>query len=289
VHASQKVITSAIVAGPALALALAIWWLWGGVINLTDVVLGLCLYVVTGFGITVGFHRLFTHRGFAPHRILKIVLAVVGSMAVEGSVTSWVATHRRHHMFSDHAGDPHSPHRYGSRGTDLLRGLAFSHVGWLFTSDASSAERYAPDLLRDRDLQRIGKLFPVLALASLAIPFGIGYAISGSWVGALMALVWAGLVRMALLHHVTWSVNSLCHTFGRRSDGTSDRSTNLWPLAILSLGDNWHNVHHAHPAWARHGAHRGMLDPSAWMIRRFEQCGWATRVRWPTPGVDLSA
>jgi stearoyl-CoA desaturase (Delta-9 desaturase) len=289
VHASQKVITSAIVAGPALALALAVWWLWGSVINLTDVVLGLCLYVVTGFGITVGFHRLFTHRGFAPNRILKIVLAVVGSMAVEGSVTSWVATHRRHHMFSDHAGDPHSPHRYGSRGTALLRGLAFSHVGWLFTSDASSAERYAPDLLRDRDLQRIGKLFPVLALASLAIPFGIGYAISGSWVGALMALVWAGLVRMALLHHVTWSVNSLCHTFGRRSDGTSDRSTNLWPLAILSLGDNWHNVHHAHPAWARHGAHRGMLDPSAWMIRRFEQCGWATRVRWPTPGADLSA
>jgi len=289
VHASQKVITSAIVAGPALALALAVWWLWGSVINVTDVVLGLCLYVVTGFGVTVGFHRLFTHRGFAPNRILKIVLAVVGSMAVEGSVTSWVATHRRHHMFSDHAGDPHSPHRYGSRGTALLRGLAFSHVGWLFTSDASSAERYAPDLLRDRDLQRIGKLFPVLALASLAIPFGIGYAISGSWVGALMALVWAGLVRMALLHHVTWSVNSLCHTFGRRSDGTSDRSTNLWPLAILSLGDNWHNVHHAHPAWARHGAHRGMLDPSAWMIRRFEQCGWATRVRWPTTGADLSA
>jgi len=289
VHASQKVITSAIVAGPALALALAVWWLWGSVIDLTDVVLGLCLYVVTGFGVTVGFHRLFTHRGFAPNRILKIVLAVVGSMAVEGSVTSWVATHRRHHMFSDHAGDPHSPHRYGSRGTALLRGLAFSHVGWLFTSDASSAERYAPDLLRDRDLQRIGKLFPVLALASLAIPFGIGYAISGSWVGALMALVWAGLVRMALLHHVTWSVNSLCHTFGRRSDGTSDRSTNLWPLAILSLGDNWHNVHHAHPAWARHGAHRGMLDPSAWMIRRFEQCGWATRVRWPTTGADLSA
>jgi stearoyl-CoA desaturase (delta-9 desaturase) len=289
VHASQKVITSAIVAGPALALGLAVWWLWGGVVNLTDVLIALALYVVTGFGITIGFHRLFTHRGFAPNRALKIVLAVAGSMAVEGSVTSWVATHRRHHMFSDQAGDPHSPHRYGSRGTALLKGLAFSHVGWLFTSDVSSAERYAPDMLRDRDLQRIGKLFPLLALASLAIPFGIGYAISGSWVGALMALVWAGLVRMALLHHVTWSVNSLCHTFGRRSDGTSDRSTNLWPLAVLSLGDNWHNVHHAHPAWARHGAHRGMVDPSAWMIRRFEQWGWASRVRWPVPGGDLTA
>ena len=289
VHASQKVITSAIVAGPALALALAVWWLWGSLINFTDVAIGLGLYVVTGFGISIGFHRLFTHRSFAPKRALKIVLAVVGSMAVEGSVTSWVATHRRHHIYSDRSGDPHSPHRYGSRGAALVKGLAFSHVGWLFTSDTSSAERYAPDLLRDRDLQRIGRLFPLMALASLAIPFGIGYAISGSWVGALTALVWAGLVRMALLHHVTWSVNSLCHTFGRRSDRTSDHSTNLWPLAILSLGDNWHNVHHAHPAWARHGAHRGMVDPSAWMIRRFEQLGWATRVRWPVSGVDLSA
>ncbi|HEY4927843.1 MAG TPA: fatty acid desaturase [Acidimicrobiales bacterium] len=289
VHASQKLVTAAIVGGPALALALAVWWLWGSVIDLTDVVIGVALYVVTGFGITVGFHRLFTHRGFAPNRALKIALAVAGSMAVEGSVTSWVATHRRHHMFSDHAGDPHSPHRYGDHGTALLRGLVFSHVGWLFTSDASCAERYAPDMLRDQDLQRIGRLFPLLALASLAIPFGIGYAISGSWVGALMALVWAGLVRMALLHHVTWSVNSLCHTFGRRTDGTGDRSTNLWPLAVLSLGDNWHNVHHAHPTWARHGIHRGMVDPSAWMIRRFEKCGWATRVRWPVPGADLSA
>jgi len=286
VHASQKVVTALIVAGPALALGTALWWLWGGVVNLSDVVMASVFYLVTGFGITIGFHRLFTHRGFAPHRALKITLAVLGSMAVEGSVTSWVATHRRHHMFSDLAGDPHSPHRYGDRGLALIRGLAFSHVGWLFVSDASSTERYAPDMLRDRDLVRIGRLFPVLALASLAIPFGIGYAVSGSWVGALMALVWAGLVRMALLHHVTWSVNSLCHTFGRRSDATTDRSTNLWPLAVLSLGDAWHNVHHAHPSWARHGAHRGMIDPSAWLIVRFERWGWVTRVRWPQPGVD---
>jgi len=289
VHVAQKVITSAIVVGPVVALGSVVWWLWGGVVNLTDVVIGLALYVVTGFGITVGFHRLFTHRGFAPHRTLKIALAVAGSMAVEGSVTSWVATHRRHHMFSDHAGDPHSPHRYGSRGWALVRGLAFSHAGWLFTSDASTLERYAPDLLRDRDLQRIGRLFPLLAVASLAIPFGIGFLVTGSWTGALLALVWAGLVRMAVLHHVTWSVNSLCHTFGRRSDPTTDRSTNLWPLAVISLGDNWHNVHHAHPAWARHGAHPGMVDPSAWLIARFERWGWATRVRWPAPGPGAAA
>jgi stearoyl-CoA desaturase (delta-9 desaturase) len=282
VHASQKLVTVAIVAGPALALAIVIPWLWGSMVNLSDIALCLLFYVVTGFGITIGFHRLFTHRGFAPNRALKITLAVLGSMAVEGSATSWVATHRRHHMFSDHSGDPHSPHRYGDHGAALLRGLAFSHVGWLFVSDASSASRYAPDMLGDRDLQRIDRLFPVLALASLAIPFGIGYALSGTLTGALLTLLWAGLVRMALLHHMTWSVNSLCHTFGRRTAGTSDRSTNLWPLSVISLGDNWHNVHHAHPTWARHGAGRGMVDPSAWLIRRFEQLGWATKVRWPS-------
>jgi stearoyl-CoA desaturase (delta-9 desaturase) len=282
VHASQKLVTVAIVAGPALALAIIIPWLWGSMVNLSDIALALLFYIATGFGITIGFHRLFTHRGFAPNRALKITLAVLGSMAVEGSATSWVATHRRHHMFSDHSGDPHSPHRYGDHGGALLRGLAFSHVGWLFISDASSASRYAPDMLGDRDLQLIDRLFPVLALSSLAIPFGIGYALSGTLTGALLTLLWAGLVRMALLHHMTWSVNSLCHTFGRRSAGTSDRSTNLWPLSVISLGDNWHNVHHAHPTWARHGAERGMVDPSAWLIRRFEQLGWATKVRWPS-------
>lgn len=282
IHASQKLVTAAIVAGPVVALAILVPWLWGSALGLSDIVIGLALYVITGFGITIGFHRLFSHRGFAPNRPLKIALAVMGSMAVEGSATSWVATHRRHHVFSDRDGDPHSPHRYGDHGAALWRGLAFSHVGWLFVSDASSAERYAPDMLRDPDLRRIDRLFPVLALASLAIPFGLGYLWTGRLTGALTALVWAGLVRMALLHHVTWSVNSLCHTFGRRTDATSDRSTNLWPLAIISLGDNWHNVHHAHPSWARHGARPGMIDPSAWLIRRGEQLGWVTRVRWPT-------
>jgi stearoyl-CoA desaturase (Delta-9 desaturase) len=282
VHAAQKLMTVAIVAGPVVALAVIVPLLWGHAVHLSDLVIGLVLYLLTGFGITVGFHRLFTHRAFGPRRALKIALALMGSMAVEGSVTSWVATHRRHHMYSDHAGDPHSPHRYGDRGAALLRGLAFSHVGWLFVSDASSAARYAPDLLKDRDIQRIDRLFPVVAAASLAIPLGIGYALSGTLAGALTALLWAGLVRMALLHHVTWSVNSLCHTFGRRPEVTTDRSTNLGVLALVSLGDSWHNIHHAHPTWARHGADRGMVDPSAWLIRAFEAVGWATRVRWPT-------
>jgi stearoyl-CoA desaturase (Delta-9 desaturase) len=289
VHPSQKLITVAIVLGPAAALAVAVPLLWGHAVNLTDVLMGAVLYVVTGFGVTIGYHRLFTHNSFKSCRALKIALAVVGSMAIEGSVTSWVATHRRHHMYSDHAGDPHSPHRYGDQGFALLRGLAFSHVGWLFVSDASCAERYAPDMLRDRDLQRIGRLFPVLALASFAIPFGIGYALAGTLVGAITALVWAGLVRMALLHHVTWGVNSLCHTFGRRTHETADQSTNMWALAVLSFGDSWHNIHHAHPTWARHGAQKGMVDPSAWLIRLFERAGWVSKVRWPMAPVPLSA
>jgi stearoyl-CoA desaturase (delta-9 desaturase) len=288
VGTGQRLITVAIVAGPLVALGVLVPLLWGHALNLTDVVMGACLYIVTGFGITVGFHRLFTHGSFKPRRFLKIALAVAGSMALEGSVTTWVATHRRHHIYSDRSGDPHSPHRYGETPTALLRGLLFSHVGWLFVSDSSNTERYAPDMLRDRDLVRIGRLFPVLALVSLAIPFGIGYALSSTVAGALTALLWAGLVRMACLHHATWSINSICHTFGRRSNATNDRSTNMWALAVVSFGESWHNIHHAHPAWARHGAGRGMVDPSARIIRLFERVGWVTGVRWPVEPVPVS-
>jgi stearoyl-CoA desaturase (delta-9 desaturase) len=281
VNWQQKVVTLLIVIAPAVALGSVVPLLWGHAVNLTDIVMGVVLYVITGFGITVGFHRLFSHGSFKASRLLKIALAALGSMAVEGSVTSWVATHRRHHMYSDVPGDPHSPHRYGERGIPLLRGIAFSHVGWLFVSDASSAKRYAPDMLRDRDLQRIGKLFPLFAVASLAIPFGIGYSLAGSWVGALSALVWAGIVRMTVLHHITWSVNSICHVFGRQAVEVKDRSTNVAVLAVISLGESWHNIHHAHPSWARHGAMRGMVDPSARLIRIFESVGWVRNVRWP--------
>jgi stearoyl-CoA desaturase (delta-9 desaturase) len=280
----QKAVTLIIVVGPALALVPLLALLWGHAVNLTDAVMGLVLYVVTGFGVTIGFHRLITHRSFKSARLLKIALATLGSMAVEGSVTSWVATHRRHHIYSDSTGDPHSPHRYGDRGINLVRGLAFSHVGWLFVSDASSAERYAPDVLKDPDLRRIGRLFPLFALLSLALPFAIGYSLAGTWVGAVSALVWAGAVRMALLHHVTWSVNSICHVFGRRSLDAKDRSTNVWLLSVLSFGESWHNIHHAHPSWARHGARPGMIDPSARLIRVFERFGWAKMVRWPEGG-----
>ena len=290
IRRSQQIITLTIVIGPALGLAGLIALLWGRAVDLTDIAIAVVFYLVTGFGLTIGFHRLFTHNSFAPNRILKIVLAIAGSMALEGSLTSWVATHRRHHIYSDQPGDPHSPHRYGPQGIALLKGLMFAHIGWLFVSDASRAERYAPDILKDTDVQAIDKFFPLIAVGSLILPFWIGYLIDGTFYGALTTLVWAGLVRMALLHHVTWSVNSLCHTFGRRSVDTKDRSTNLWILSIVSLGDSWHNIHHAHPVWARHGAGKGMLDPSARLIRVFERFGWATKVRWPTnSAIEISA
>jgi stearoyl-CoA desaturase (delta-9 desaturase) len=275
------VVTSLFVVGPVVALAVAIPLLWGNALNLHDVILAAVFYLIAGFGISIGFHRLFTHRSFKPNRPLKFILAAAGSMAFEGSVTSWVANHRRHHMFSDQPGDPHSPHRYGSGPTARLRGLLYAHVGWLFTPDTTSKTRFAADLLRDDDIVLSTKLFPLFAGLSFAIPFGIGWAITGTFTGALTALLWAGLVRMAVFHHVTWSINSICHMFGTKPFDTKDQSTNFAPLALLSLGESWHSYHHADPASARHGVLPHQIDVSARMIRWFEQAGWATRVHWP--------
>jgi stearoyl-CoA desaturase (delta-9 desaturase) len=278
----QRLVTALLVLGPIVAVAGGVPLLWGRVVNLRDVILAVVLYVVTGHGVTVGFHRMFTHRSFKPTRALKIALGIAGSMAVEGSIVSWVANHRRHHMFSDQEGDPHSPHRSGAGTWGQLRGFAHAHVGWLFNADGTSARRFAPDLLRDRDVRVLSSLFPLFAVASLAIPFVLGWVLSGTIAGALSGLLWAGLVRMALLHHVTWSVNSVCHMFGRRPFTEKDRSTNFAPMAVLSMGESWHNFHHAFPSSARHGTGRGQLDSSAALIRLFERAGWATHVRWPT-------
>jgi stearoyl-CoA desaturase (delta-9 desaturase) len=279
----QATITAMVVIGPVVAVVAGMCLLWGRALHPRDLVLGGVLFFLTGHGVTVGFHRLFTHRGFTPNRPLKIVLAVAGSMAIEGSVTSWVANHRRHHMFSDRPGDPHSPQLKRGARFGRLRGLLHAHVGWLFGHDDTAVERYAPDLLRDRDVRVISKLFPVLALASLALPFGLGWLLSGrTIVGALTALLWAGLVRMTLLHHITWSVNSVCHVFGRKPFKANDESRNFAPLAIVAMGESWHNFHHASPSSARHGVLRGQVDSSAALIRLFERAGWATKVRWPS-------
>jgi stearoyl-CoA desaturase (delta-9 desaturase) len=277
-------VTALIVVGPFAGLAAALWLLWGHGAGLADVWLGALFYLVTGFGVTVGFHRCLTHRSFTARPALRVALAVTGSMALEGDVIGWVATHRRHHAFTDRPGDPHSPYRYGTGPAGQLRGALHAHMGWLFGNDPTSQQRYAPDLLADPAMRRVSRAFPALCAASLALPFAAGWAIGGSWHAALAALLWAGLVRVLLLQHVTWSVNSLCHLLGSRPFATRrhDRATNLWPLAVLSLGESWHNMHHSDPACARHGVDRGQLDLSATLIRIFERLGWASGVRWPS-------
>jgi fatty-acid desaturase len=219
-----RVITALLIVSPVAAIAVSVPLLWGHAIRLRDAVLAAILYAVTGHGVTVGFHRLFTHRGFTPKRPLKIALAVAGSMAIEGSVVSWVANHRRHHVHSDRSNDPHSPHtsRHGVLGP--VRGFLHAHVGWMFDNDTTAPERYAADVLRDRDLTTVSTFFPLWAVASLALPFGAGWLWSGSLIGGLTAFVWAGIIRMGLLHHVTWSVNSICHMFGRAPSPPTTRA-----------------------------------------------------------------
>jgi stearoyl-CoA desaturase (delta-9 desaturase) len=278
-------VTLAIVVTPFAGLAAAVWLAWGHGLGWTEVLLAVGLYMITGLGVTVGFHRLLTHRAFTAARPLRVALAIAGSMSFEGDVIGWVAIHRRHHAFTDRPGDPHSPYRYGTGLAGQLRGLAHAHVGWLLRDDPTPPERYAPDMLADPALQRISAAFPALCALSLALPFAAGWAIGGTWHTALAALLWAGLARVALLQHVTWSVNSLCHMFGSRPFTTRrhDRATNLWPLALLSFGESWHNMHHSDPACARHGADPHQVDISAAVIRIFEHLGWVSAVHWPDP------
>jgi stearoyl-CoA desaturase (delta-9 desaturase) len=237
-------------------------------------------------GITVGYHRLFTHRSFETGRALRAVFAVLGSMAVEGPLVDWVSTHRQHHRFSDRSGDPHSPHAERGPGwSGALRGLGHAHVGWMFRGkDMANPRRYAKDLLADRDLRLISRAFPLWVLAGLALPFGLGVALTGSLLGGLTGLLWGGAVRIFLLHHATFSINSLCHFFGRRAFATGDESRNLGWLAPLTFGEAWHNNHHAFPTSARHGLGRHQPDPGAWLINALERCRLARKVVRIAPG-----
>jgi stearoyl-CoA desaturase (delta-9 desaturase) len=273
---------------PFLALAAAVPALWGWGLTWTDLAIAAVLYFVSCLGVTVGYHRHFTHGSFKATKPLRIALAVAGSVAVQGPVVQWVADHRRHHAFSDRKGDPHSPWRYGDDTRALLKGMFHAHVGWLFDRQQTNPERYAPDLLKDAALRRTSRLFVVWAFLGLALPAAVGGLVTGTWAGAWTAFFWGGLVRVALLHHVTWSINSLCHTIGNRPFASRDRSTNFWPLAVLSCGESWHNLHHADPTCARHGVLRGQIDISARTIWLFEKLGWAWGVKWPDP-VRLAA
>ena len=268
---------------PFLAFAAAIPVAWGWGLGWTDLVLFLAFYIPSGLGITVGYHRLFTHSSFKANRPLRIGLAIAGSLAIEGPVIRWVADHRRHHAFSDKEGDPHSPWRYGETVPALMKGLGYAHIGWMFDVEHTNRDKYTPDLMRDEDIARVDRLFPLWAAISLLAPAVLGGLITWSWAGALSAYFWASLVRIFVLHHVTWSINSICHAIGQRPFATRDKSANFWPLAILSFGESWHNMHHADPTSARHGVLRGQIDESARVIWLFEKLGWATDVRWPKP------
>jgi stearoyl-CoA desaturase (delta-9 desaturase) len=289
VGALERGVTLAFVVVPAVAVVAALgpWWVHGA--SRLDLGLAVVMFVGVGFGVTIGFHRMLTHHSFRPNRPLKIGLAIAGSMAFEGGPIGWVADHRCHHRFSDQADDPHTPTRQVVGVTSRARGLAHAHVGWLFDHAPSSHERYARDLLADPDLVLIDRLFPLWCVLSLVVPFGLGYLLGGNMGAALTALVWAGGVRIFVLHHVTWSINSICHTFGTRPFRTKDRSGNVAALAIVSLGESWHNGHHALPRSARHGLLAHQWDPSARLIRGFERLGWATAVVWPTaPQIDAA-
>ncbi|WP_055589871.1 acyl-CoA desaturase [Streptacidiphilus griseoplanus] len=279
---AERVALTAFIVVPFLALVAAVPVAWGWGLGWRDLAIAVAMYYIACHGITVGFHRCFTHGSFKPNRPLKIAVAIAGSLAVEGPLVRWVADHRRHHRYSDKDGDPHSPWRYGETVPALLKGLFWAHMGWMFDEEQTDQRKYAPDLIKDDDIRRISRQFALWTVVSLAIPPLLGGLLSWSWQGALTAFFWGSLVRVALLHHVTWSINSICHAVGRRPFRSRDKSGNVWWLAVLSCGESWHNLHHADPTSARHGVLRGQLDSSARIIRWFELAGWARDVRWPS-------
>jgi stearoyl-CoA desaturase (Delta-9 desaturase) len=272
---ADRIATGIVTAVPMLALGLVVWQVWGDFLRWSDLIVFAIMYVATGLGVTVGFHRHFTHRSFKAKPPVRATLAVLGSAAIEGPIISWVADHRKHHTFSDQEGDPHSPHvghEGGFRGA--LKGLFHAHVGWLFIHTQRGArKRYARDLVEDPVISFVDRTFLVWALGGLVMAFALGWLIGGSFHAALTGLLWGGAVRMLVVHHVTYSINSLCHFFGRRRFDTGDESRNLFWLSLPTFGESWHNNHHAFPTSAMHGMRAWELDPSALVIRGLEKLG----------------
>jgi stearoyl-CoA desaturase (Delta-9 desaturase) len=271
----DRIITGVVTILPVIALAVACWQAWAHLLRWSDLIVFLVMYAVTGLGVTVGFHRHLTHRSFATSSWLRATLAVLGSAAIEGPVISWVADHRKHHTYADREGDPHSPHvGHGKGWRGALTGLLHAHMGWLFIHTQRGAKaRYARDLVADPAVSFVHRTFLVWALGGLGVAFGLGVAIGGSVIAGLTGLLWGGGVRMLIVHHVTYSINSLCHFFGRRSFATDDRSHNLFWLAIPTFGESWHNNHHAFPTAAIHGLRRWELDVSGLVISALEKAG----------------
>ncbi|CAG0978732.1 stearoyl-CoA desaturase (Delta-9 desaturase) [Phycisphaerales bacterium] len=272
-----------VVVVPLIGLVTAVALLWGT--GFSWVHLGLLVggYVLTALGITVGYHRFFTHKSFETNAVVKAVLGVLGSMAVEGSIMHWVATHRRHHQHSDRDSDPHSPNTHGGGLWEMIKGVYHAHIGWFFTPAPVNMERYVPDLAADGVTRWVSRLFPLWVALGLLIPGGIALAITGSWIGAGLGVLWGGVVRVFLVHHVTWSINSVCHLWGTRPFDSRDHSRNNVIFGILGLGEGWHNNHHAFPTSARHGLSWWQIDIGYMVIRTLEFFGLARAIRVPAP------
>ncbi|HEX5526924.1 MAG TPA: fatty acid desaturase [Solirubrobacterales bacterium] len=277
---TEKAVNLGAVVIPFLATLVAIVLLWNSWVSAADLAIAAAMYLLTAIGITIGYHRLLTHRSFQTSKPLEYTFAILGSMAVQGPVIAWVADHRKHHAHTDEEGDPHSPHVSPDGGVKgVLSGLWHAHSGWLMSSQGRADwKRYARDLYEDRGMRTISRQFPLLVFATLAIPALAGYLVSGTLTGALTGLLWGGLVRIFFVHHVTWSVNSVCHFLGRRRFDTDDRSTNVFWLALPSLGESWHHNHHAFPRSAVHGLKPWEPDPSGLIIAGMEKLGLARNV-----------
>jgi stearoyl-CoA desaturase (Delta-9 desaturase) len=277
---TEKVVNLLAVVLPFAATIAAVPLLWNSLVGWTDLAILASMYVVTAAGVTIGYHRMLTHRSFRTHKPVEYLFAGLGSMAVQGPVIGWVADHRKHHAHTDTDGDPHSPHvGHGDGALGVLRGLWHAHTGWLFSEQGRARwSKYAPDLTEDAGMRLLSRRFPLLVLAGLAIPALAGYLLTGTAAGAATGLLWGGLIRVFWVHHVTWSVNSVCHFLGRRRFETDDHSTNVFWLALPSLGESWHHNHHAFPRSAVHGLRRWELDPSAAVIWTMEKLGLAWNV-----------
>jgi len=279
----QRLSTLLAVFVPFLGFLFAVYSFWGRGFTWIELSSLTVMYLATGLGITVGYHRLFTHRSFQAIAPVKFLLGVLGSMALQGPVLKWVAIHRRHHHHSDSHDDPHSPHVHGDGIKGLIVGFWHAHVGWMFTADHPSLHRYVRDLKADRLVAVVSNLFGVWVLLGLLIPAGFGFLFTGTWKGAFLGFVWGGLVRIFLVHHVTFSINSICHIWGRQPFQSDDHSRNNAICGVLALGEGWHNNHHAFPASARHGLYWWQFDLSYIVIRAMEMFGLASRVRVPGP------
>jgi stearoyl-CoA desaturase (delta-9 desaturase) len=267
---------------PFLGLGAAALFFWGWGFSWVDLGLLLGMYFLTAVGITVGYHRLFVHRSFQACGAVRVVLGALGSMAVEGPLLKWVAQHRRHHQHSDRPGDPHSPHLHGRGALGLLRGLWHAHLGWVFQADPPDLDRYARDVSQDRVMRVVSGLQPLWIALGLALPALLGGLITLSWAGVWTGLLWGGLARVFLVHHVTWSINSVCHLWGTRPFRSHDESRNNFLFGILGLGEGWHNTHHAFPTSARHGLRWWQFDVSYWVIRALALAGLAWDVKVPS-------